>query len=89
MRFPALTSRRWRWESEMHDTAQALSEAGLRGEMISAIAADMIKAWEPFKNRTDTNLHDVLSASQRPTRRTQWQQTANPLTLQCNRYHRG
>ncbi|RNL85563.1 DUF1932 domain-containing protein [Halostreptopolyspora alba] len=62
---PPLASRAWRWEPEMRDTARALNEAGLPAEVIEAIA-DTIKAWEPFKDRTDTDLNDVLTALHRP-----------------------
>ncbi|WP_243722737.1 DUF1932 domain-containing protein [Actinomadura sp. 7K507] len=66
-RLPALAGRAWRWEPEMRDTAQALSEVGLPAEVIAAVA-DTLNAWESFKDHTDINLHDVLSALHRSTR---------------------
>ncbi|MBB5998464.1 3-hydroxyisobutyrate dehydrogenase-like beta-hydroxyacid dehydrogenase [Streptomonospora salina] len=60
-KLPALAGRAWRWEPEMRDTAQALDESGLPPGAITAIA-DALKAWEPFKDRTDIDLHDILAA---------------------------
>lgn len=57
---PGVAARAWRWSPEMLEVEHTLADAGLPDELARA-AAEVLRRWEPDRDRWDLPLADVLA----------------------------